>query len=144
MTERKIKEQETRITRKKRNEIWSKARQSGRARLERLLSQSWPRFSLVFPCHHPGYISVIFRESHSIISLSSVFYRLATDAPLPPPRVSRPVSFRSGPAKAGQYVILAVSLFLRTKAGSKLEKPRHARNGRNPAAFPPPFERNLG
>lgn len=85
VTERKIKEQETRITRKKRNEIWSKARQSGRARLERLLSQSWPRFSLVFPCHHPGYISVIFRESHSIISLSSVFYRLATDAPLPPP-----------------------------------------------------------
>lgn len=53
---------------------------------------------------------------------------------LPPPGVSgsRPVSFRSAPAKAGQYIILAVSLFLRTKASSKLEKPRHARNGRNP------------
>lgn len=50
-----------------------------------------------------------------------------------PLRVSRrPVSFRSAPAKAGQYIILAVSLFLRTKASSKLEKPRHARNGRNP------------
>lgn len=31
------------------------------------------------------YISVIFRESHSIISLSSVFYRLATNLSLLPP-----------------------------------------------------------
>lgn len=34
--------------------------------------------------------------------------------------------------KTGQYVILTVSLFRRTKASPNREKPRRARNGRNP------------
>lgn len=109
--------------------------------LERLPSQSWPRFSLVFPCY-PGDIYLLFFAKATPLFRSPPFFTVWPPTPRSSP--PRPVSFRSGPAKAGQYVILAVSLFLRTKAGSKLEKPRHAHNGRNPAAFPPPFERNLG
>lgn len=66
---------------------------------------------------YTGYITVIFRESHSIISLS-LLVRLFYLARLPchPTLFSLPsptdglISKCSG--KAGQYIILAVSLFL--------------------------------
>lgn len=140
-TERKIKEQETRVREKekKRNMVdsakWKSKSSNGYrpnlGRVFRLFSLATQGIYICYFSRKPLHYFALLRF------LPSGHRRPA----LPPPR---PVSFRSGPAKAGQYVILAVSLFLRTKAGSKLEKPRHAHNGRNPAAFPPPFERNLG
>lgn len=112
----------------------------GENSLEQSLSQSWPRFSLVFPRYYSRdiYIYLLFFAKATPLFRSPRFFTVwpPTDpSSLRSLRVSgsrRPVSFRSAPAKAGQYIILAVSLFLRTKASSKLEKPRHARNGRNP------------
>lgn len=50
--------------------------QQSREKARPVSVQSWRRFSSVFPCSsgpasYSGYIAVIFRESHSIISLSS-------------------------------------------------------------------------
>lgn len=109
----------------------------GESSLEQSLSQSWPRFSLVFPRYYSRdiYIYLLFFAKATPLFRSPRFFTVwpPTFPSSSPLRVSRrPVSFRSAPAKAGQYIILAVSLFLRTKASSKLEKPRHARNGRNP------------
>lgn len=109
----------------------------GENSLEQSLSQSWPRFSLVFPRYYSRdiYIYLLFFAKATPLFRSPRFFTVwpPTFPSSSPLRVSRrPVSFRSAPAKAGQYIILAVSLFLRTKASSKLEKPRHARNGRNP------------
>lgn len=109
----------------------------GENSLEQSLSQSWPRFSLVFPRYYSRdiYIYLLFFAKATPLFRSPRFFTVWPPTFPSSLRVSgsrRPVSFRSAPAKAGQYIILAVSLFLRTKASSKLEKPRHARNGRNP------------
>lgn len=129
---------------KKRGKIARSIRQSRNRRLERLPSNLGRVFRLFFRAPRSrvdtrdiyllffAKATPLFRSPRPVL-----FYRLATNVPLPfSPLLrvsrSRPVSFPSAPAKAGQYIILAVSLFLRTKASSKLEKPRHAHNGRNP------------
>lgn len=93
------------------------------------------------PLHYFAFLVRLFYR-HRVLPLCPSYFCLSS--------ADGPIS--ECPGEARQYIILAVSLFLRTKAGWKLEKPRHAHNGRNPGVaaawpliFPVPVttERNL-
>lgn len=117
-------------------------------RLGTVSVQSSPRFSRVFPLSSiPSRVRAIYncyfsrKPLHYFVLLVRLFYWHPVLFLLSALARSSSFCLADGliskcSGKAGQYIILAVSLFLRPEgATARPEKPGHAHNGRNPGAL---------